>query len=76
MIYLLKWKTTEEKKEQDYNQLVVMDKIRRENFESSSGVVNETRFQEIIEHIKKVSKNGVIEKSMTLYFFNKDCLIY
>ncbi|CAC5424764.1 unnamed protein product [Mytilus coruscus] len=57
MIYILRRKNEEEGKTDYVDQLEVINTIRREIFQSSSGVLNEYKFQEILKLIKKVFEN-------------------
>lgn len=49
MIHILKQRPKEEDKADDAHQLEVVDNIRREIVQSSSGVLNETRFHDIMD---------------------------
>lgn len=54
MIYILRRKA-EENSEKDYvDHLDVIDTVRREIFQSSSGVLNKWKFQEILKLVSKV----------------------
>ncbi|CAC5410004.1 unnamed protein product [Mytilus coruscus] len=53
MIYILKRRIEEEYKQDSVGQLEVIDNIRKEIFQSSSGVLNETRFQDMIKSIRE-----------------------
>lgn len=54
MIYILRRKA-EENSEKDYvDHLDVIDNVRREIFQSSSGVLNKWKFQEILKLVSKV----------------------
>lgn len=53
MIYILRRKTKEEGKQDYVDQLDVIDTIRTEIFQSSSGVLDETKFNEIMKLIRK-----------------------
>ncbi|CAC5408762.1 unnamed protein product [Mytilus coruscus] len=53
MIYILKRQFEEEGKEDSVDQLEAIDNIRREIVQSSSGILNETRFEDILQSIRK-----------------------
>ncbi|CAC5359911.1 unnamed protein product [Mytilus coruscus] len=53
MLYILKKKFEEEGKRKFVEQIEVIDNIRRNIVQSSSGVLNETRFQDILLGIRK-----------------------
>ncbi|CAC5365748.1 unnamed protein product [Mytilus coruscus] len=53
MIYILKENTNGEEKKDYFEQLDVIDEIRREIVQSSSGILKEERFQEVMERIRK-----------------------
>ncbi|CAC5389977.1 unnamed protein product [Mytilus coruscus] len=53
MIYILKENTNEEEKKYNFEQLDVIDEIRRQIVQSSSGILNEIQFQDIMERICK-----------------------
>lgn len=54
MISILKENTKEEKKGDYCEQLDVIEEIRREIVQSSSGRLNDKRFNEIMERIRRV----------------------
>lgn len=54
MILLLKQRPEDDGKKEDDCQLDVIDRISREIIQSSSGILNEIKFKEIMEHITKV----------------------
>ncbi|XP_063436691.1 uncharacterized protein LOC134718129 [Mytilus trossulus] len=53
MIYILKENTNKEEKGDYCEQLDVIDEIRREIVQSSSGMLNDKRFQETMERIRR-----------------------
>ncbi|CAC5417515.1 unnamed protein product [Mytilus coruscus] len=52
MIHILKQRSKEEEKADDANQLEVVDNIRREIVQSSTGVLDETRFHNILDCLR------------------------
>lgn len=59
MIFLLKQRPDDEGKKEDDCQLDVIDSIRREIIQSSSGILNETKFTDIMDRISKVSRKHI-----------------
>lgn len=54
MIYILREKTNVEGKKDYIKQLDIIDKIRREIVQSSSGILDDERFKDIMNRIRKV----------------------
>lgn len=59
IIYILRRKIEEEGKSDYRDQLDVIDNIRREIVQSSSGVLNDKMFQEKLHLLKKVFDNNI-----------------
>lgn len=54
MIHILKHISTEEAQADDVHQLEAVENIRREMVQSSTGVLNKTRFLDIMNSLQKV----------------------
>lgn len=62
MIYILRTKNEKEGQKDYVEQLEVINTIRRDIFQSSSGVINEEKFKEILKITTKVfKKTGAVE---------------
>lgn len=69
MIYILRIRT-EEEGETDYSkQLDIINDIRREIVQSSSGVLMENRFQEILKSLGKVCRENRFWNTLKYFKF-------